>query len=55
MSSPVCENLREISIKNLKKLKLNFHPNGTYICIEGPNFLLAESICLDRGAVILLG
>ena len=44
MSSPVCENLREISIKNLKKLKLNFHPNGTYICIEGPQFSsLAES------------
>ncbi len=44
MSSPFCENLREISIKNLKKLKLNFHPNGTYICIEGPQFSsLAES------------
>jgi len=44
MSSPVCENLREISIKNLKKLKLNFHPKGTYICIEGPQFSsLAES------------
>ena len=44
MSSPVCENLREISIKNLEKLNLNFHPNGTYICIEGPQFSsLAES------------
>ena len=44
MSSPVCENLRKISIGNLKKLKLNFHSNGTYICIEGPQFSsLAES------------
>ena len=44
MSSPVCENLRKISVSNLKKLKLNFHSNGTYICIEGPQFSsLAES------------
>ena len=44
MSSPVCENLRKISVGNLKKLKLNFHSNGTYICIEGPQFSsLAES------------
>ena len=44
MSSPVCENLRKISLSNLKKLKLNFHSNGTYICIEGPQFSsLAES------------
>jgi len=44
MSSPVCDNLRKISLSNLKKLKLNFHSNGTYICIEGPQFSsLAES------------
>ena len=44
MSSPVCENLRKISLSNLKKLKLSFHSNGTYICIEGPQFSsLAES------------
>ena len=44
MSSPVCENLRKISLSNLKKLKLNFHSNGSYICIEGPQFSsLAES------------
>ena len=44
MSSPVCENLRKISLSNLKKLKLNFHSNGTYVCIEGPQFSsLAES------------
>ena len=44
MSSPVCENLRKISLSNLKKLKFNFHSNGTYICIEGPQFSsLAES------------
>ncbi len=44
MSSPVCDNLRKISISILKKLRLNFHEKGTYICIEGPQFSsLAES------------
>ena len=56
MSSPVCENLRKISVSNLKKLKLNFHSNGNYVCIEGPQFSsLAESNLLDLGVVILLG
>ena len=44
MASPICDNLKKISSKALKKLKLNFHSGGTYICIEGPQFsTLAES------------
>ncbi len=44
MASPICKNLKKISSKVLKKLKLNFHSGGTYICIEGPQFsTLAES------------
>ena len=44
MASPICNNLKKISSKALKKLKLNFHSGGTYICIEGPQFsTLAES------------
>ena len=38
MASPICENLRKISANALNKLKLNFHSEGTYICIEGPQF-----------------
>jgi|TARA_B100000287_G_scaffold435126_1_gene501960 5'-methylthioadenosine phosphorylase len=38
MASPVCDNLRDIAIKALNKLQLNFHDSGTYICIEGPQF-----------------
>jgi len=43
-SQPVCKNLNKISKKILKKLKVKFHSNGTYVCIEGPQFsTLAES------------
>ena len=38
MSSPVCKNLRNLSINILKKSKLKFHKSGTYVCIEGPQF-----------------
>jgi 5'-methylthioadenosine phosphorylase len=38
MSNPVCKNLNKICIESLKKVKLNFHNSGTYICIEGPQF-----------------
>ena len=41
---PVCENLRSLSENVLKKLKINYHSLGTYICMEGPQFsTLAES------------
>ncbi len=43
-SQPVCKNLNKISKQVLKKLKIKFHPTGTYVCIEGPQFsTLAES------------
>ncbi len=38
MSNPVCKNLNKICVESLKKVKLNFHNSGTYICIEGPQF-----------------
>jgi|TARA_B100000287_G_scaffold305490_1_gene288724 5'-methylthioadenosine phosphorylase len=38
MSSPVCKNLRNLSINILRKSKLKFHKSGTYVCIEGPQF-----------------
>ena len=44
MHKPVCDNLRKISCDALKKSKIKFHPQGTYVCIEGPQFsTLAES------------
>ncbi len=44
MSSPICKKLKEKVEFVLKKLKINSHFSGTYICIEGPQFsTLAES------------
>jgi len=44
MYKPVCDNLRKISCDALRKSKIKFHPQGTYVCIEGPQFsTLAES------------
>tara|TARA_B100001057_G_scaffold435660_1_gene466147 strand:+ start:378 stop:1235 length:858 start_codon:yes stop_codon:yes gene_type:complete len=44
MSSPVCKNLVKKCSEVLKRIKLDFHNSGTYICIEGPQFsTLAES------------
>ena len=43
-AQPVCKKLREKAVRVLKKLKIKYHPTGTYICIEGPQFSsLAES------------
>lgn len=35
---PVCSCLREQIIKTAKKLKVKFHPKGTYVNMEGPQF-----------------
>lgn len=43
-SDPICKNLKKISKKILIEQKINYHENGTYVCIEGPQFsTLAES------------
>ncbi len=38
MAEPFCGNLRNVLIETAKALKLNFHPKGTVITIEGPRF-----------------
>jgi len=38
MAEPFCPNLRRILVQSAKELKLNFHPKGTMITIEGPRF-----------------
>ena len=43
-SDPICKNLKKLSKKILSEQKINYHENGTYVCIEGPQFSsLAES------------
>lgn len=38
VADPVCPELRGMLIETAKTLNLSFHPEGTYICIEGPRF-----------------
>ena len=38
LADPFCDELREILITGAKKLKLDCHSRGTYVCIQGPRF-----------------
>ncbi len=38
MAEPICLKLKNRVNQTLKMLKIKFHSNGTYICIEGPQF-----------------
>ena len=38
VAEPMCPELRKILISAAKKLKINAHRSGTYVCIEGPRF-----------------
>ena len=38
VADPMCPQLRRILISAAKKLKINAHRSGTYVCIEGPRF-----------------
>ena len=49
MAYPYCPELRKIAITQGKKLKLNIHPKGTVVVIEGPRFsTLAESLWFSK-------
>ncbi len=44
LANPVCNQLKAKISQSLERLKIKFHNQGTYICIEGPQFSsLAES------------
>lgn len=38
MTHPYCETLREAIIKAAEQEHITLHPQGTYICTEGPRF-----------------
>lgn len=45
MAKPVCPRLRKALINTAKSVKVRTHPNGTYVCMEGPQFSTrAESL-----------
>ncbi|MCJ7517830.1 MAG: S-methyl-5'-thioadenosine phosphorylase [Methanomassiliicoccales archaeon] len=37
-ADPFCRELRQLFTKEGKRLRMTIHPNGTYVCIEGPRF-----------------
>ncbi len=37
-AEPFCPELRKLTIEVVKDLGYDFHPKGTYVCIEGPQF-----------------
>ncbi len=38
MADPFCSEMREAAIDVLENLGIDYHPKGTYVCIEGPQF-----------------
>jgi len=38
MADPFCPEMRDATINILKSLSIPYHPDGTYVCIEGPQF-----------------
>ena len=38
MAQPICKNIKSKLADSLTKLRIKFHNQGTYICIEGPQF-----------------
>ncbi len=38
MADPFCVEMRDTAIKILNGLEMPYHPGGTYVCIEGPQF-----------------
>lgn len=37
-ADPFCEEMRALASKCIEDLNINYHSNGTYICVEGPRF-----------------
>lgn len=56
MAEPVCPYLRGVVINSCKSLGMPYHENGTYFCIEGPQFSTkAESFFYKSGNFDVIG
>jgi 5'-methylthioadenosine phosphorylase len=49
MAQPVCERLQQKLIKIAKQVKVRTHAKGTYVCMEGPQFLTRAESLMHRG------
>jgi len=49
MSEPVCNRVRDVLIDAAKEIDVMTHPDGTYICMEGPQFSTRAESLMHRG------
>ena len=49
MSEPVCSRVREVLIDAAKEIDVMTHPDGTYVCMEGPQFSSRAESLMHRG------
>jgi 5'-methylthioadenosine phosphorylase len=49
MAEPVCRRLRETLVRVATPLDIVTHPNGTYVCMEGPQFSTRAESLMHRG------
>lgn len=56
LADPFCPELRRVIAEGCRSLGLNFHANGTYVCIEGPRFSTrAESALFKSWGAHVIG
>jgi len=55
MADPFCSELRDIFVKEAKRLKIPHHKDGTYICIEGPRFSTRAESLMFRAFADVIG
>ncbi|MBL7154057.1 MAG: S-methyl-5'-thioadenosine phosphorylase [Phycisphaerae bacterium] len=48
MAQPVCRKVREMLAKTAKNIDVKTHPEGTYVCMEGPQFSTRAESLLHR-------
>lgn len=49
MAEPVCSRVRDILIDAAKETDVMTHPDGTYVCMEGPQFSSRAESLMHRG------
>lgn len=55
-ADPFCHELRKLAIASARKLKIDVHDYGTYVCIEGPRFSTrAESKMFRQWGAHIIG
>ncbi|MBI2126319.1 MAG: S-methyl-5'-thioadenosine phosphorylase [Thaumarchaeota archaeon] len=55
-ADPFCPEIRKLAIGSAKKLKIDVHDYGTYVCIEGPRFSTrAESKMFRQWGAHIIG